>query len=187
VPKKTNALPPAPIVGPLTEFEWMERTNAAIRAPNPSDADRAEYRRMLALHPTISRDYGELARHWESVMLESYASQPLIYESVVHRLKTMRRELAGDNPTPLEVLLIEVVLAAYADYWGVAFTAKQQTNKTFTLNAMEQWEKILASKEARYLRAIETVARVRRLLKLPGLQVNVNLPGGQQVNMQGGG
>jgi hypothetical protein len=50
---------------------------------------------------------------------------------------------------------------------------------------MEQYERILASKEARYLRAIGELARVRRLLNLPAPQVNINLPGGQQVNVQG--
>jgi hypothetical protein len=50
---------------------------------------------------------------------------------------------------------------------------------------MAQWERVLASKEARYLRAVETLARVRRLLNLPAPQVNINLPGGQQVNVQG--
>jgi hypothetical protein len=62
---------------------------------------------------------------------------------------------------------------------------EQKMSDRFTLHDGEKWERILASKEARYLRAIETLARVRRLLNLPAPQVNINLPGGQQVNVQG--
>jgi hypothetical protein len=51
---------------------------------------------------------------------------------------------------------------------------------------MERWERVLASKEARYLRAIETLARVRRLLRLPAVQVNIAAEGSQQVNVQQG-
>jgi hypothetical protein len=46
-------------------------------------------------------------------------------------------------------------------------------------------EKLLVSKEARYLRAIEELATVRRLLRLPALQVNIAAAGGQQVNVAG--
>jgi hypothetical protein len=50
---------------------------------------------------------------------------------------------------------------------------------------MERWERILASKEARYLKAVETLARVRRLLRLRAPQLNIALAGGQQVNVAG--
>jgi hypothetical protein len=61
----------------------------------------------------------------------------------------------------------------------------QHTSESFTLRDMEQWERVLASKEARFFRAIEELARVRRLLKLPALQVNIAAAGGQQVNVAG--
>jgi hypothetical protein len=61
----------------------------------------------------------------------------------------------------------------------------QHGGGSFSLRDMEQWERVLGSKEARYLRAIEELARVRRLLKLPALQVNIVAAGGQQVNVAG--
>jgi hypothetical protein len=61
----------------------------------------------------------------------------------------------------------------------------QNTKETFALATLEQWEQVLASKQRRYYRAIEALARVRRLLHLPGPQVNINLPGGQQLNVNG--
>jgi hypothetical protein len=95
--------------------------------------------------------------------------------------------VAGDNATPTELLLIDAILGCWFDYWTFAMLHEQRTGGPdgATLKALYQWEQTLASKEARYLRAIETLARVRRLLKLPGAQVNINMPGGQQVNVSG--
>ena len=43
-----------------------------------------------------------------------------------------------------------------------------------------------ASTQVRFLRAIETLARVRRLARnTPALQINIAREGGQQVNVQG--
>jgi hypothetical protein len=45
------------------------------------------------------------------------------------------------------------------------------------------WEKRLSSVQRRYLRACETLARVRKLAQAAPLQVNI---GAQQVNVAGG-
>jgi hypothetical protein len=46
------------------------------------------------------------------------------------------------------------------------------------------WERLITAAQARYLRATESLARVRRLLRSAGsLQVNIATCGGQQVNV----
>ena len=77
------------------------------------------------------------------------------------------------------------MLLCYHDYYTFAIIYEQKTSSSFTLPDLERWERILASKEARYLRAVETLALVRRLLNLPAAQVNINMPGGQQLNIAG--
>ncbi len=52
-----------------------------------------------------------------------------------------------------------------------------------TLKQGEYWEKRLSSAQRRYLRACETLARVRKLAQASPLQVNI---GAQQVNGVGG-
>ena len=83
------------------------------------------------------------------------------------------------------MLLVDAVVLAYQDYFSFQVLYAQRTSERVTLNDMQQWEKILSAKETRYLRCIGELARVRRLLNLPSPQVNINLPGGQQVNIQG--
>jgi hypothetical protein len=90
-----------------------------------------------------------------------------------------------ETASALEWLLIDVILAAWQAYHLFAVVYGQRTGESFTLRDMEQWERVLASKEARYLRAIEELAGVRRLLKLSALQVNIAAAGGQQVNVAG--
>jgi hypothetical protein len=106
----------------------------------------------------------------------------MLAADITHRLQLMRAALAGLNPSPLESLLIDVILCSYQDHFEFQLLYKQKTAKGFQLKDMEQWERILTAKESRYIRAIESLARVRRMLNL---QININMPGGQQVNVQG--
>jgi hypothetical protein len=55
-----------------------------------------------------------------------------------------------------------------------------------TLQQGQYWDTLLSSTQARFLRAIETPARVRRLARnTPALQINIASDGGKQVNVQG--
>jgi hypothetical protein len=50
----------------------------------------------------------------------------------------------------------------------------------------EYWDNLLSSTQARFIRAIEALARVRRLARnTPALQINISREGGKQVNVQG--
>ena len=117
--------------------------------------------------------------------IDSYESFPALEESLRFQIKRLRADLAGEQASPLELLLIDAVVLCYTDYFSFALLMNTHTRKEVTLNSVEQWDRILAGKEARYLRAIGELARVRRLLNLPAPQVNINLPGGQQVNVAG--
>lgn len=47
------------------------------------------------------------------------------------------------------------------------------------------WEKRLSSTQHRYLRAVESLARVRQLTRnANAVQINIAGPGGQQLNVQ---
>ncbi len=175
----------APLAAPETEEARIKRLDKAMRAkPIPVGA-REEYRKLLNDYPQMSKQYGDMARLYRRQFGNFYEGQPLLEEQIAHRMKTMRQELAGEAPTPLELLLIDVVMAAHQDYYHFAMLALQSEKDNGTLLTIERWERIVSSKEQRYLRAIGELARVRRLLNLPAPQINVNMPGGQQVNVNG--
>jgi hypothetical protein len=70
-------------------------------------------------------------------------------------------------------------LLAAPEHHGLTLAANSGT-----LEQGEYWEKRLSAAQRRYLRACETLARVRKLtLGTLALQVNIAAAGGQQVNM----
>jgi hypothetical protein len=180
--KKRELGPP---LGPQTEGEWIGATIAAVRRPGATEHDREEFRALLALRPDLFETSGDLARMAQRERRGSLAKHAYLDESVKHQMRQLRTSLGYEAASTLERLLIDVIVGAWQDYHLFAMVYGQRTGESFTLRDMEQWERVLASKEARYLRAIEELARVRRLLKLPALQVNIAAAGGQQVNVAG--
>jgi hypothetical protein len=176
---------PAPLLGPQTEGEWIGATLGAVKRPGATEHDREEFRTLLALRPDLFEGSGDLARMARRERRGPLAKHAYLDESVQHQLRRLRTSLGYEAASALERLLIDVILTAWQDYHLFAMVYGQRTSESFTLRDMEQWERVLASKEARYLRAIEELARVRRLLKLPALQVNIAAAGGQQVNVAG--
>jgi hypothetical protein len=176
---------PAPLLGPQTQGEWTGATLAAIKRPGATERDREEFRTLLALRPDLFETSGDLARMAQRERRGPVAKHAYLDESIKHQLRRLRASLGYETASALERLLIDVIVGAWQDYHLFAMVYGQRTTESFTLRDMEQWERVLCSKEARYLRAIEELARVRRLLKLPALQVNIAAAGGQQVNVAG--
>ena len=180
-----EAVEPAPLAAPETEAERVRRLIDAMYKKDPPKEAREEFRALLSKTPEMARLMGTLPGMARGQGLARFEALPALEESLKFQLKQLRKELAGPKPSPLETLLVDVVLYSYQDYYLFGMVYGQRTGESFTLRDMEKWERILASKEGRYLRAIGELARVRRLLNLPAPQVNINLPGGQQVNVNG--
>ena len=83
---------------------------------------------------------------------------------------------------PLERLLIEHVALCWLRVQCVEQRYAQIMAKSITLEQGRYWESRLSASQRRYLRATETLARVRKL-RLPPVQVNI---GEKQVNVVGG-
>jgi hypothetical protein len=93
---------------------------------------------------------------------------PLVKEATLQQAERMVLELAGENSTPLEVLLSERV----ASLW--ILTELQEA-------LMAAWYyKGGESAHRRYLAAIKTLAQVQKLQGPSRVQVNI---GGKQINV----
>jgi len=158
--------------------------DAMYKADPPKEV-REAFRNLLQEQPDLALLFGSLPSMARGQSLERFSSFPAMEESIRFQLKQLRADLAGAYASPLEVLLVDAVVLCYQDYFSFALLCNTKSKKETTLDGMAQWERVLASKEVRYLRAVETLARVRRLLNLPAPQLNINMLGGQQVNVQG--
>ena len=98
-------------------------------------------------------------------------------EAAKATMNRLRTELEGSDPTPMERLLAErAVLCWFAvTFYELVFNE----SKNFTLRQSEFQLRKIASAHKRFLSAVSTLARVRKLA-LPALQVNI---GTNQINV----
>ncbi len=100
-------------------------------------------------------------------------------ELLKHQLKSMRIEVAGENPSPLELLLAERVVATWLQVQLFdAFYAFGM--KSGTLSQDEHRQKRLDRAHRRHLSAIRTLAQIRKMG--PTVQINI---AEKQINTAG--
>ena len=132
--------------------------------------------------PEIVARASDFARLGQRILAETIAAgEPLMEEALVARLELMRAEVAGENPTPLEVLLTERIVSAWlvVEVLEALMNAQLKRSKdvphapTSYLKFIIGW---LESANRRYLSSIRELARVRKLQKnTPGVQFNTQI------------
>ena len=152
----------------------IERANKK----NAKPTDVAALRQALKDHPTLWRTVGDLAHQAQAHTLQSVEATPAMKESVQHGLREMKRELGYADAPLLERLLIEQVVHCWLRLNLAEYQYTTAGNEGGTFAKMSHWERRLTTAQARYLRAIEALARIRKLARPAPLQVNI---GGQQV------
>jgi hypothetical protein len=93
------------------------------------------------------------------------------------KMDQLRKELEGADPTPIERLLAE--RAVYCWFTVSVYETVYARSKDLTIRQAEFHLRKIESAHKRFLSAVATLARVRKLA-LPALQVNI---GANQVNM----
>ena len=100
----------------------------------------------------------------------------------------LEKQFDYDAAPPLERLLIDLILTARLWLIHAENTYNSVVvHQSIPLAQAVYRDNLLSSTQARLLRAIEALARVRRLARnTPALQINIAREGGQQVHFQGG-
>jgi len=132
---------------------------------------RKELRRLVrASSPeVIAEASATIARRAEWMLVKTIsAGEPLMEEALLERMHQMRSEIAGENPTPLEVLLTERVVAGWLlleVLEGLIAAQYQRDVKAHRVppTYVIQQSRIVESATRRYLAAIRELARVRKL------------------------
>jgi hypothetical protein len=174
-------------------LELTEATRKRIRElqeladkADVDDGARLELRRRLREEtPEVVAGCSDSTRSYRRLLAErASGGNPLRKEAISERAGRMALELAGENPTPLEVLLSERVASLWvlvelqeallaAWYYN---KAKATSSPTFVL----QMARLQESAHRRYLAAIKTLAQVQKLQGPSRVQVNI---GGNQINV----
>ena len=144
----------------------------------PTKEDRAELSRVLREYPAVWRIAGDLAEQANQIMIADMNAPQSMKMSLKTGLSAMAAELTQPGDGELEKLIIRQIVGCWLRLSYVEYTYNRNTVSGMNLRQGEYWERRLSAAQRRYLRAIESLARVRRL-RLPAVQVNI---GAQQVN-----
>jgi hypothetical protein len=177
---------------PVDVRESLEELRALSRKAEGGGAEGAEARKELRrklreASPAVVARASDLGRKSQHLLIESASGGEALTELALSgRLDMMREEIAGENPTPLEVLLTERVVSCWllvelfdrlmaSQLWKG--TPKDQRVTERELRYYLRWQE---SANARFLAAVRELARVRKLeATAPPVQVNT------QVNVLG--
>jgi hypothetical protein len=170
------------------EEETQRLRDLSDKAEGGDKAARAELRRVVARSsPAQIVELCDVARRAEKMLVKTIATgEPLTEEALLARLGHMRTEIAGENPSPLEVLLservvsgwllVEVLEALLSAQYRRNGGADGETVRRASPSYVLQMSRILESATRRNMQAIQTLARVRKLqATTPGVQFNTQI------------
>ena len=154
---------------------------------NPSAEDVARLRQQIVSIPDVWPLATVTMPTIRESLIEKTAGRGAVRALLLAEVDILAKQLGYDAAPPLERLLIELVLTARLRVMDAEGHYNNcVVNESISVNAAEFWDNLLSSTQARLLRAIETLARVRRLARnTPALQINIAREGGKQVNVQG--
>jgi hypothetical protein len=181
--------PGSPVGEAMTEDEIEERraTVAKLRtlidqAQGGDEQAALDIRKILDGSPDLAWRFingpGKLA---ESAMIDTFTNDDDLssQELLKHQLESMRIEVAGQNPSPLERLLAERVVATWLEVQLFSgLYAMGMKNETRSQGDYRQ--KRLDRAHRRHLSAVKAMAQIRKMG--PAVQINI---AEKQINTSG--
>jgi hypothetical protein len=154
---------------------------------NPDKKDLRELEKYLKEQPQLYKVVFNLSQVVQGELTNTITPQHAGQMSIESNIAHMRKGMAYEQSPVLEQLLIDNVINCWLRLQWVELQLTGQSRRDHArLSVIEYWERRMSANQRRYLRAIETLARVRKLTRnTPMLQVNIATQEGQQVNIAG--
>ena len=144
----------------------------ATSKANPKPEDVKALRGYLAKYPETLQAFGDLSVQVERRMLETAFSNNKAGDIATDEyMHNMRKGLGYDTASPVERPLIQHVVLCWLRLQLTENRYEARQQESLSLAQGLYWEKKLSANQRRYLRAIETLARIRKLNI--NIQVNV--------------
>jgi hypothetical protein len=138
----------------------------AKRAEQGDQQALPELQKILDEHPVIWQHYGDIAKHAEAAWLQLLAGPDLMKKETIERqLRALEAELAGPQPTPLEVLLVRRIVANWLQVNYADAIAAQTKGPSATPALLRELRERQESAERRFQAATKQLALVRKLLR----------------------
>ena len=173
---------------PVEVQESLEELRALSRKAEGGGAEGAEARKelrrkLLEASPAVVARASDIGCKSQHLLIGTASGgDPLTELALSGRLDMMREEVAGENPTPLEVLLTERVVSCWLlvelfDRLMAAQLSKDTPDeKRVTERLLRHYLRWQESANSRFLAAVRELARLRKLeATAPPVQVNTQV------------
>lgn len=144
-----------------------------------------EIRQILSEQPDLAWHFVDVAQVAEDALIEKMTSEEDLAAKEILRfqLEAMREEIAGENPSPLERLLVERVVATWLQIQLFEGLYANGMSKSMTIAQGNFYQKRLDQTHRRHLSAIRALVQIRKLLKGSTItQINI---ADKQINTTG--
>lgn len=138
---------------------------------NPEDVEALV--RLVRQHPHLMRKTADLAAASVNVAIQGANATPAVREVLRCSVDQVKASLGYERAVPVERLLVEQVALCYLRMNLAEQSYEGVMSQEHSLKLGAYWEKKLSSAQRRYLQAVETFARVRKLLSRPAIQFNI--------------
>ena len=149
--------------------ELVHKTNKT----KPKSEDVEALRECLHKSPVLWRLFGDIAKLAAEELIDAASGdQVVVRESLKTGQEELRRDLGYQQASALERLLIDQVVLCWLrlHYGEHNYTAVTKGATPIVL--ADYWERKLSASQRRFMRACETLARIRKL-GLRVVQVNI--------------
>jgi hypothetical protein len=164
----------------------LEKLRGLLGKAEKGDKDAVpEIRQILDERPDLAWQFVDVAQVAEEALIEKMTGEEdlAVKEIMRCQLKAMREEIAGENPSPLERLLAERVVATWLQIQLFEGLYASDMSKSMTIAQDSYHQKRLDQTYRRHLSAIRALAQMRKLLK-GGAITQINIAD-KQINTTG--
>ncbi|TXH45899.1 MAG: hypothetical protein E6Q97_30665 [Desulfurellales bacterium] len=159
------------------EAKGLRELVRAVDKKDPAPGAVSELRNYFLVNPNVCDAIGNLSTMTTmSVIMRSFPATST-RTAIDARLDLMRTDLGYESANALERSLIQHVVLCWLRLHDCELRYHMAMGDNPTLAQGGYWEKKLSANQARYLRAVETLARVRRL----NVKIQVNVANQQIV------
>jgi hypothetical protein len=153
----------------------------------PDKEDLSELKRRLDENPALWRAVFDLVEVLQRNFIERLTMQKPARIAIEANILEIKQNMGYSYSSMLEKLLIENIIETWLRFQWTGYQLSAFMGKdNVRFLELEFWEKRLSLSQNRYLKACETLAKVRRLMSIrPLVQVNIARDNGQQVNIAG--
>jgi hypothetical protein len=179
-PKKAHSKAKSDVLSPSELAKDDKKLRDLIDRAQDGDKEVLSVpRKVLDEAPRVARII-DLAKNVERSIIEKMSGDDVFTQEAIPRnLKAMKREIAGENPSPLERLLAERITVCWLElqYFQAIYT---QNLGKLTIIQSDYHQRRIDKAHRRYLSSIKVLAQIRKMG--PAVQINI---AEKQINSMG--